>query len=765
MATVANLTGNNQDDKDNVNSNTGSPTPNLASQESSPIQAGSPAPTPNQGSGHFTNVTKYLQANQNAGQQIGNKIQTGINRELNSQVSQANNQANAFKQGVQKAQGNIRQGTGYLGNVGGAIEAYNNYLTQAAPEQAPVVADKMDYDRMMGLANDQDQFQKFTGLRSGATQEADKAELDKSGTAHQASVDTANQRLNTRQDQLASENSRYGLLNEFIAPKNTISWTSPEEGRRRAEQAEASKNQTPEERDALRKKYTALVPPRTTYAAGNQRLDQLFLQRDNKNTLGALNQNLNTQRNTTFKGLSDTAKDLQTKSQAAQEQGLNLTKDLTGQTGKNTQQEIDDLQSQVGTINEQRSKEIARYRDFVEGLKQGKVTDAELFDKFGLQSGSQTFNVLNDKDLTADQIANLSAQQARDYRDIATQKDVDIYKSLAALAGKDTSALNAAGQLEAAAAAKTGEGSLQDRINKARQAFLDNAKNANITGTGSDTYGDWLRGRGTETRTATANLGQLLANAGYLPDAGGKSRGSPSATNIITGAVDPINTMIGSLTGLPNIGKVLDSIQSHIFGDGGKGGAAHAAQVRAQQDLEAQVNNYLKNAGFGNVLTRGGVVDTTKYTDQMRAFDNQKAQLLRDLNSEFGANLDLNATPEQIRAAAAAKTGTMTQMNPDEFIRSIDNRMATPTWMPRALTKDEINEGTARNESALNQRLSGVRDIEAQRNNQQALLNQLLGVNNPSDTSPRVGSQVEQDKSPIMSYAEAVAAARARGNT
>jgi len=719
MATVANLTGNNPDEKNNTNNTVGTPA-SSAPQQSATIQPGAAPAQQNQGSGQFTNINKYLQANQNAGQQIGNRIQGGINQDLKGQVSQANNQAQAFQQGVQKAQGNIQQGTTYLGNVGGDINAYNQYLTQAAPTLGPVQANKFNYDQMMGLTANQDELSKFTGLRSGATQQQDKQTLDQASTASQQASQAANDRLNARQQQLASENSRYGLLNEFVGQKNN-------------------------------------------YNTGNQRLDQLFLQRDKSNTLGNLNQNLNQQRDTTFKGLLDTTKNLQSQSQAAQEQGLNLTKDLTGQTGKNREQEINDLSSQVDVVNKQRTDEIQRYKDFVEGLKKGKVTDPELFQKFGLQNGMQTFNVLNDKDLTADQITNLSARQAKDYHDIATQRDVDIYGSLAKLAGTDTSALDKVENLETAASVKTGSGSLQDRINQARQAFMDKAAAANITGTGSDTYGDWLSGRGTETRTATANIAQLLANAGYLPQQGGQERGSPNATT--TGAmlngVTAGPSIVGSMLGLPNISNILGGIQTGIFGDGGKGGAARAAQIQAQADLEARVNNYLKDAGFGNVLTSSGVVDTSQYTDKMRAYDRQNSQALNALNQQYGnVGLSLESTPEQIKAAAIAATPKSTF----DFQAAMANR-TTQAVQPVQLTPEQLAQAQAATEADMNARLSAARDTYALRNNQQMIMNQLLGLSNPSDTSPRVGAQVEQDKSPIMSYAEAVAAARARGNT
>jgi len=718
MATVANLTGNNPDEKNNTNNTVGAPA--SSPQQGATIQPGAAPTQQNQGSGQFTNINKYLKANQNAGQQIGNKIQSGINQDLKGQVSQANNQAQAFQQGVQKAQGNIQQGTTYLGNVGGDINAYNQYLTQAAPTLGPVQADKFDYNRMMGLTANQDELSKFTGLRSGATQQQDKQTLDQASIASQQASQAANDRLNARQQQLASENSRYGLLNEFVGQKNN-------------------------------------------YNTGNQRLDQLFLQRDKSNTLGNLNQNLNQQRDTTFKGLLDTTKNLQNQSKAAQEQGLNLTKDLTGQTGKNREQEIADLNSQVGTVNQQRASEIQKYRDFVEGLKQGKVTDADLFQKFGLRNGMQTFNVLNDKDLSADQIANLSSQQARDYRDIATQRDVDIYKSLAALAGTDTSALDKAGNLEAAASVKTGSGSLQDRINQARQDFMDRAVAANITGTGSDTYGDWLSGRGTETRTATANIAQLLANAGYLPQQGGQERGSPNAatTGAMLNNVTAAPSLMGSALGLPNVAGILGGIQTSILGDGGKSGAARAAQIQAQADLEAKVNSYLKNAGFGNILTSKGLVDTSQYTDKMRAFDQQNNRALQQLNNQYrNVGLSLESTPEQIKAAAIAATPKSTF----DIDAAFANR-TTQAVQPVELTPEQLLKAQADTEADMNRQLSAARDTYALRNNQQILLNQLLGVDNPSNTSTNVGAQVEQNKSPIMSYAEAVAAARARGNT
>lgn len=629
MATVANL-GNDVEDKDKLETQE----PVASGQESATVSASSTGPAApgakpaQQGSGQFTNLNKYLEANKGAGQQIGANIQQGIQKDIGGQQKKAETQAEAFKSGVTAAQGNVNQGVGYLNQLGGSTSGFApgavpqagaNVSGQQAPAApvpnvpgSPTVPalpswlqgapqQKMSYDEMMALANDQSKLGQLTGLRTGATQQADIAGLQ---TQQQSAADAAaaaNQRLADRQSQLGNAQNRYGLLNEFVGQKGT-------------------------------------------YGAGNQLLDQSFLQRDKSNVLGSLMKNLNQQKDTTFKGLTSNVNDLSNKALETGNIGQQLAAALDKQTKGNASGLISDISGQVGNVNAQRAAEQQRYKDFVDQLM-GKKTgnfDPNLFNEFGLIENQQTFNVMDpskNMNLTPEQLIKLSAQRANTYGDIATQKDVDIYGALSKLAGIDPSALTKAGNLEKAAGVSTGENSLANQLARASQQFYDQSKDKVLTGHGQEDYynnnllGNW-GGSSTAYATSDANLNDLLKNEYNLNNQTGVAN-----VRLGSGGVSPF---INPISGILDAGRT-------IFGGGNKSGAEGGATIKAQQDLANQINQYFRQSGYGNMLTMGGVKDTSNIREAAIGNLQQQAQLRQDL-SKYG--LDQNADYDQIYAQA-----------------------------------------------------------------------------------------------------------------
>lgn len=774
MATVADL-GNDQEDKDKQLA---------APQEAPTVSAPStgqaaPQPMQPQGSGRFTNIGKYLQANVGAGQQIGGNIQRGIQKDIGAQQKKAEGETEAFRQGVQASQSNIQKGAGYLGQLGG-----NTAELAPQPQQPPLGANisgqvaqpqqpsapastappawlqvapqqKLSYEQMMQLAADQAKLQEITGFRTGATQQADIATMQaKQQTAAEAAA-AANQRLAERQSQLGSAPQRYGLLGEFVGKPGT-------------------------------------------YTKGAQQLDQVFLQRDKANTLGNLIKNLNQQKATTFKGLTTGVEQLGKQAAETGSVGQQLAAALGKQTEANVKGQISDIQSMVGTVQKERAAEQERYKKFFSQLTgRDPITgeplanqtqaqaqlDPELFKKFGLFQGQQAFNALSDKDLRLANIANLSGQlidpsqiTETSYRDIATQKDVDIYKALSQLAGKEATDLTQAGKLEAAAGVKTGEGSLADRLARAQQAFLEQAAATTLTGEGKESYRDnWGKG-GESTMYATQNIGELLRQIGYNPGrttSGGSDEGSVAGGVANTIPFDPGGAVSGVLRNagltVPTLGEAvggtIGGIGRAIFGEGGSAGAERAAMARAKEDLMGRINQYMRQSGYGNIITTGGTKDTSDIMEQMNANTQQLYQAekaLANINrpgfmgGTVGAQVPLTveSSPEDI-AKAARNAVPKTQMVPD--------RGSELGWSFRELSPQEQEQAYQDNLNRFQAQIDQVRQLQGQRRQYTTNLQNLLSPTGASGQPADIATgESGLEKGPIMSYAEAVAAARAR---
>jgi hypothetical protein len=590
---------------------------NTGSEASAPM--GAPAPTP-KGSGRFTNLQKYVQANQGAGERTAAAVQKGIQKSLDPFQKQAGQVEQAGQQGIQSGQQTIQSG-----------QAVNTQMS--APE--------FNAQRAVEFANQASNVERVGQFRTG--QAVDEAALQKQNEAFQQANINLGGQVNTQGEAVGSEIGRIGLLKQAFGGQN-----------------------------------------KPGYSQGQSRLDNLLLQSNGQNIQSLQNQIQNEQSNVrnlqaraaaqgksieqVIADESKLAKDITGTTEAnigrfktdlgGQVAGFN--KDL--EAGIKSGNTFIDFYNKAVTDDQFKSKYGISKKEY--------QFNKPLFEQFGLQSGQQTFNVFNNQDLNLGQVADIEARRAQDFRDVATQQNVAEYDALARLRGLEkaqyeldkASDINKAGFKQ-----KEGAASLQGRIDKARTEFLDQAKNRlieggtgyveGVKGAGYVSLADYLKNpdyyKRAQVQFNDGSGGNLNALQQY--GSGLMGLGAPGLslstgigdTRDVTNTINNVNSGIKQIDGggaLGNFlsiqGNVLGEISRGLFGAGGGndtgkgqqyvigrtiGGGIYGDQTREGFEGAATgqaLQNYLNSQGFGNYLTEGGV--------------QQGSSQLEDMAREFG---------------------------------------------------------------------------------------------------------------------------------
>lgn len=537
--------------------------PSATGMSSGSTPSAAPAPVNQQkGSGRFTNIQKYINANQGAGERLASGVGRKIEAQVQPKAEQAQSQAQAVGQAIQESQNKVQQG--------------QQLQQQVAQENFDVT----------GFASQQPNLQQFTQYRTG--QAVDENALRQQAQANQMSAQQAQQAAQGFNQQLGTETGRGQLLKQSFSPTRT-------------------------------------------YSMGQQRLDNLFLSRATPQL-----QNIQSGLQQTSQNLGNLLNENTVRQQSIQDlasQEQEIAQGLTGAITSKEQALEQALTGRISDVNAQREAERQKYLNFANQLiqsGQGKALDQELdsslLGETGLQLGQQTFNVFKDPTLDARQLLSISDRNAQNIQDVAQQADVDKYKALAALGGFEPSKLTKVGELERAAGIKSGEGSIQQRVQDAQMKFLEDAIKQNITGTGTKNWKskDALRGKkGTEAASATLNLNQVLGgdytaamrNAGVsgARDVLGQIAQDPNAAlaatfttgnaaALIPGAMASIANALPSVFGNPNAGK--------------QQRARDEAQRIANADVINKLNAYLQSRGFDQYLgSKGIATGSTKLED------------------------------------------------------------------------------------------------------------------------------------------------------
>lgn len=583
-------------------------------------QAGpSPAPaqpsigqTPQQqaqrGSGRFTNLQKYVQANQGAGQRLASGVNKQIERTLNPVKKEATTQEQRTAQGIQQGQQTLTQGQGLQQQM-------------AAPDFTP--------QRAVEFANQAGNVERVGQFRTG--QAVDERALEQQRQAFQQATANLGQKVDERGQQVGSEIGRINLLKEAFGGRN-----------------------------------------RDQYTTGQSRLDNLLLQSGPSNlqalnqNIEANRQNINqlqAKAAAQGKSIQQVIADEAALAKSVQDTTTaNIDRFKTGLGGQ-VEQFNKDIEAGLLSGNQfidfyNQTISDQAFKDKYGVSKKDYQFNRDLFQDFGLKRGQQTFNVFNNRDLNLGQVAEIEGRRAQDWRDVATGQNVTEYDALARLRGltQPEFELTQASDINRAGFKKyEDERGLQNRINKAREDFVKNAERQliegatgfveGVKGTGAISLADYLRNPDYYNRAqvrferddgsayggdfsglaqfgaltnqaALATLApQLLAGGGNLSDISGMASNVNRAYQSATG---PLGQLVAPT-------QILSDISRNLFGGGGgqdygKGesyvtgrtiGGGYTGDESEQGFLGAAtgqaLQNFLASQGFGNYLTEGGV--------------------------------------------------------------------------------------------------------------------------------------------------------------
>ena len=175
----------------------------------SPATTASPEKRP-QGSGRFTNLQKYLQANQGAGQRIAGQVGTDVRKDVQEGQQQAQDYYSKLGQAVQQAQDVAQQGAGYT-------QALRDISGNIASAQSPGQVGLQQFTQDPG-------FQQFQNIQAGRGIDEGLLNLRRS-QAEQSAQDYLSQAAQARQA-LGSEAGRFDLLRQTFGGADRPGYTT-----------------------------------------------------------------------------------------------------------------------------------------------------------------------------------------------------------------------------------------------------------------------------------------------------------------------------------------------------------------------------------------------------------------------------------------------------------------------------------------------------------------------------------------------------------
>lgn len=371
-------------------------------------------PEQSQGSGRFTNLQQYLNANKGSGQKLASGIGSNIQKQIDPAKKDSQEYGSKVAQGIQSAQQNLQlgsEGLGQLKNIGTNIQ--NN-----------TGGDNYGKDNDLGIESftSNPNYNQFKGIQVG--QGVNENQLN----AYQQTLSNAANQYgnvtNSALNNLGSEGGRFQLL------KDT---------------------------------YGGNANP--GYNRGQQRLDQLFLKQDG---IGGLTKQVGQE--------AQSADQLNKQaSQSGQQVGnvinseQQLIGDINSQAGSNEDNYVKMLESYIPKVNESRGAEYQSLEDAIKNKGQGLTGDQ--LSQLGVTGPTRAYNLFNTLNGASD-IATKGAD-AQTYQDVANQKNVDQYSALANILGMkpEQQRLTEASKLGNAIQSRTDDGSLTNRLKGAEDYY------------------------------------------------------------------------------------------------------------------------------------------------------------------------------------------------------------------------------------------------------------------------------------------------------
>jgi hypothetical protein len=387
-----------------------------------------------QGSGRFTNLQKYIQANQGAGQQIAGQVGKGVKKEIGKEEREAGEYYKNLGSAISGARKVTEEGAKYQET----LNKIGQNIGSAKLGEGATIKDYENRKQDLGI-------QKFT-QDPGFNQYQN----------IQAGRGIDERLLALRQQQAAKESGEY-----LQSAQDAQEALGSEGGRF----------------NLLRKTFGGAARP--GYSTGQQRLDQALLSQQG---LGGLRSDISQD----LKSATESQRLAQqgagtVASLASQEQGI--MSGLNTQAGLNEEAFMDMLGSYVDPVQQQRQTEWDQLGSAVDAYKtkemgQQGLTSSQLA-QLGVTAPTRSFDVMENLNGVGD-IA-VQGTEAKTAQDVATQGDVDRYAALAKMMGSDSRQnITQAADLGSAYSAQTGDSALANRLSSRQDQFNELAGNTNL---------------------------------------------------------------------------------------------------------------------------------------------------------------------------------------------------------------------------------------------------------------------------------------------
>lgn len=529
-----------------------------------------------QGSGRFTNLSKYMDANKNASENLGARAGGQFNREFTKGQTNVDKQNAQIAQGFQAGRNSLNQGAGYQGQLNQIGQGLNTFQAidnrgdfDTAGQQAQALAKDTNYNTLAsGNAVDQ------TGLQNQQTQ------------ALQASQNL----FNTNQQNLQNLQTNQG-------------------------------------RDQL----LGTIIPKQGYSSGQRNFDKLFL---TGNVLSGLQNNLSAKQGLAQNLLSSTGAQQGTLDTLTSDEAK-IVGDLTKQARANQDlfnTKFGNMQN-IADVNAARN---ARFNDLKNALSTGGAISQEDMALLGLNNIGNTFinensptlpgktqvdgsggkigtyNLLKDPANVNKYISQ--GVDANSIQDITTQSDFDTYKALQNLAlGRDTGLLSGVGNLGSSVNLV---GDLAGDITKADEAFRNRYGNKEYISGSSLSGTEHANDVETYSTGNNGNVGDYGINRSVYQN--------PTFTNEYDQGQD-INALLASEQAKQNAG--LDAYReklnrpkynyaTHTFSQPGNYNADTASAIARSNLANYLQGNQFDTAGTEDFRITGGNESDTRLGDR-----------------------------------------------------------------------------------------------------------------------------------------------------
>lgn len=505
------------------------------------------------GSGRFTNLQKYIGANQGAGDQLSQGIGQKVNAANDASKKEADTSASAVRDGIQSAQGKLSTGNDYLKQVNDKGFDAQKFLAppqaQGATTGAPAPAAGTT---PAAPAYDQNKLQDFTNFRTGSA--IDEALLNKENQAAQTNYLNYQNQVQNQLNQTATDTGRYQLLKNAFGGGNVY--------------------QNP-------------------YSTGQQRLDQLFLQSGGNNGIGQLQNQLRQTNAGATNQIADLQGNVTNNINDITSKEANIANGLQTGTNDMTNKYVGDIAGTADQVNAQRADDQKWVTDQYTKLQAGQPVDEKFAKMLGLNDGQSLYHSLNNQNVNSlfdFNPANLTVGAGDDTAKanaIANKQQRQYYDALTKLSGA-TDGWSATGP----ASAYTNKNTINDMLTKGTDDYNKAIQNAS---------GNYTWGSGAivpiNSQLGLNNAGTALA--GISSDGANKLQGLGRSTfNNFSGQAQYDLPKLQSLGFSPEDAQKIFNASQQASVQGGPAAGEYAAN--AQYGSTQDALNQLINQGFTN---------------------------------------------------------------------------------------------------------------------------------------------------------------------